>query len=262
MAALSRTRLWWSSPLKTISQKVVLVNNYRSDYENGEGEFVREKHRDAAKLAGVPVIDTYPLFEEMRKSFSEKDWKEIYRDNVHTSPKGSKLVSDHIFENLNLSVLDSPFERGDSNTLKAGFYFPKISGRDIEIYTYPSSGQEFKYFRLKPNETISMKIKGEIWGLISVVGPTSGWVNVKANGTTIQEFCQLDAHCYYERIQPRQFMRNFEEEVELTIQLIDKELDFDNVKQPHKDHEAERELKFSCIMGRDLCVEKVVVTRS
>tara|TARA_Y100001970_G_scaffold122281_1_gene151579 strand:+ start:1877 stop:5005 length:3129 start_codon:yes stop_codon:yes gene_type:complete len=248
--------------LKTISQKVVLVNNYRSDYENGEGEFVREKHRDAAKLAGVPVIDTYPLFEEMRKSFSEKDWKEIYRDNVHTSPKGSKLVSDHIFENLNLSVLDSPFERGDSNTLKAGFYFPKISGRDIEIYTYPSSGQEFKYFRLKPNETISMKIKGEIWGLISVVGPTSGWVNVKANGTTIQEFCQLDAHCYYERIQPRQFMRNFEEEVELTIQLIDKELDFDNVKQPHKDHEAERELKFSCIMGRDLCVEKVVVTRS
>ena len=46
------------------------------------------------------------------------------------------------------------------------------------------------------------------------------------------------------------------------IYLIDKELDFDNVKQPHKDHEAERELKFSCIMGRDLCVEKVVVTRS
>lgn len=245
--------------LKTISQNVVLVNNYRSDYENGEGEFVREKHRDAAKLAGVPVIDTYPVFEEMRKNFSEQDWKEIYRDNVHTSPKGSKLVSDYIFENLNLSVLDSPFERGESDSLKAGFYFPKVSSRNTEVYTYPSSGQEFKYFRLKPNETISMKIKGEIWGLISVVGPTSGWVNVKANGTTIQEFCQLDAHCYYERIQPRQFMRNFEEEVELTIQLIEKDLDFNKVKQPHKDHNAERELRISCIMGKNLTIQDLQI---
>jgi len=245
--------------LKTISQQVVLVNNYRSDYENGEGEFVREKHRDAAKLAGVPVIDTYPVFEEMRKNFSEQDWKEIYRDNVHTSPKGSKLVSDYIFENLNLSALDSPFERGGSETLKAGFYFPQIIGKDTEIYTYPSSGQKFKYFRLKPNETISMKLKGEIWGLISVVGPTSGWVNVQANGSSIQEFCQLDAHCYYERIQPRQFMRNFEEEVELTIQLIEKDLDFNKVKQPHKDHNAERELRISCIMGKNLTIQDLQI---
>ena len=245
--------------LKSISQHVVLVNNYRSDYENGDGKFVRDKHRDAAEKTGVQVLDIYPIFENMRKNESVDNWKDIYRDNVHTSAKGSKLISEHIFSSLDLSLFDQPFERPNSESLKAGFYFPKIKGRDIETYTYPSSGQEFNYFRLRPNEVISMKLKGEVWGVISVVGPRSGWVNVKANGMTIQEFCQLDAHCYYERIQPRQFMRSFDEDIELTIQLVDMDVDFDRVKQPHKDHEAERELKFSCIMGKNLTIQDVKI---
>ena len=54
-------------------------------------------------------------------------------------------------------------------------------------------------------------------------------------------------------------MRSFDEDIELTIQLVDMDVDFDRVKQPHKDHEAERELKFSCIMGKNLTIQDVKI---
>lgn len=246
--------------LNSIAGKVVLINNYRSDYEAGAGEFVREKHRAAAKQNDIQVIDMHPYFESIRPDYSEQDWKLIYRDNVHTGEKGSALLATKILDEIEIpdNIVDSS---KTTTILKSAFYYPKIEGVSIGDYVYPSSGQRFSYIEVDSNSIVSMKVKGELWGMISIVGPTSGWVEVKANGTTIQKFCQLDAHCYYERIQPRQFMRNFEDFVELQIKLVNTELDFTVVKRAHTGHKLPRNLKISCFMGRNLCIDNVVVNR-
>ncbi|WP_342804833.1 exostosin family protein [Alteromonas sp. M12] len=245
--------------LNSIADKVVLINNYRSDYEAGAGDFVRDKHRNGAKKSNVQVIDVYTYFEFIKKDYSDQEWKDIYRDNVHTGKKGSELVALRVLEELEIP---EPKKGVPINTeiLKSCFYYPYVKGGETGEYVYPSSEQHFKYLKLSEASEITMRIKGEFWGLVSIVGPTSGWVEVLANDTIIQKFCQLDTHCYYERVQPRQFMRTFDDFIDLTIRVVEEEIDFTIVKQSHKGHELPRQLKLASLMGRNIKIDNVKVT--
>lgn len=238
--------------LKCLSKNVVLINNYRSDYEEGKGDFIRDLHKAAANRASVPFLDIYPKFESMRSTLQSKDWSEIYRDNVHTGSVGSKLVAEEIYAQLPELNLEKEVERKLLPSYQTGQFYSIPTGEEQFEYTYPSSGQKFPFIKIREGQTLRLTLKGQLWGVLSVVGPQSGWVEIKQGEARVQKFNQLDAHCYYTRIQPRQFIREFNDTVELTFELVDEPLDFSIVKKEHPKHELERELHLSYLMGRDL----------
>jgi hypothetical protein len=245
--------------MKCLAKNVVLINNYRSDYENNQGDFIRNLHRAAADRAEVPVLDIYPAFEKMRANLSDTEWKNIYRDNVHTAVKGSELVAAEIYKLLPPLDFDRELDGSELTAYQTASFVGFPVDADYSEYTYPSSGQKFPFFTLNEDQVLRLSLKGELWGLLSVVGPQSGWVEIKSGDLRIQKFNQLDAHCYYNRVQPRQFIRKFDGIVDLTIELVGGPLDFNAVKEAHSDHELPRALKLSYLMGRDLEIVKAEI---
>ena len=250
--------------LKQISSEVILVNNYRSDYEGGTGDFVRDLHKSAAIKQNVPIIDNYQFFEKLRKETKEKDWKEIYRDNVHTGELGSNqvatLILDGVLKNIDLSKGTPNFKNGQYKQC-AEFKELNFNGKLLNKYTYPSSGQVFSFRTIEFNEVASFNLLGELWGVVSIVGPQSGWLVIKADGVEIQKFCQFDAHCYYQRIQPRQFIRKFKEFTNITIELINDNIDFNKVKESHVGHQLPRTINLSCLMGKDIEINNLKIMK-
>ncbi|GAB5380443.1 MAG: hypothetical protein Alis3KO_25830 [Aliiglaciecola sp.] len=249
------------SYLKSIAKRVYLIHNYRRDYEGTDGDFIRLKYNDAAKEQSIQIIDNTDYFEKLRLKIDEKDWPTYYRDNVHTGERGSQEVAKLIFDQLDgiNSLTEASSQPVEQHILSARFHPLSLNHSNTGSYTYPSSKQVFNYHTIQMNESLTFSCKGEFWGMVSIVGPSSGWVEVKADGVIIQKFCQLDAHCYYERVQPRQFIRNFENDTKIEIRLVQGELDFAKVKHEHQQHSGERLLKLSLIMGRNLMIENAVV---
>lgn len=240
--------------LRSISKDVVLLHNYRSDYEAEKGDFVRSVHNKAAKNVGVRVIDICPIFEALRIKVDPKDWHDYYRDNVHTGEKGSVVLASHLFDELGgksyfFELIEKEGECKPPVSVVSSLISVAPASCEIETYTYPSSQQNFQFVTLRKGQQLSFDFVGELWGVVSIVGPTSGWVEVKADGVTIQKYSQLDAHCYYNRVQPRQFIRHFPVKASITIELIEGELDFSLVKESHIEHSADRELRVSYLMG-------------
>jgi hypothetical protein len=248
--------------LKCITQKVYVIHNYRSDFEGETGDHIREVYNKVAEDLSINVIDNCSLFEELRACSDEMIWKGYYRDNVHTENNGSEIAAKNIINEVSLESLNNKIEPQKRLCKPMDEMFVYLSNKEKQnfSYVYPSSGQSFPYLILKHGEKLVFQCKGIFWGILSIVGPQSGWVEVKAGDKTIQKYCQFDTHCFYERIQPRQFVRNFEDFTELTIQLVDDEIDFSNVKKYHIGQSKERLLKVSYLMGKELQFKGVTIS--
>jgi hypothetical protein len=244
-----------------LANDVFVVNNYRADYEHGDGDFIRDLYKQAADIVNVSVLNIYPYFESLKKETNADDWNKIYRDNVHTGVEGSVLLAKELYKNIKLLTnldYDVRPKLIDIPKLSARFMSLSENIGEVESYTYPSTGQTFEYVSLKENEVLSFKLEGELWGLVSIVGPESAWVEVKVDGRVMQKFAQFDQHCYYTRVQPRQFIRKFDTQVDVEIYLSDEKVDFTQAKEENAKFQSDRLLRVSKLMGKNLRVSNLV----
>ena len=240
--------------LKAVSRKSYLLHNYRSDFEGDKGDLVRKVHSDAANQLDVEIIDSCKYFEEMKRQIEDSDkWGEIYRDIVHTADKGSELLSNFIFDKVNITsggvFTPRPYE------LDAGVYQFSELAAPSGTYVYPQTEQNYEYISLIPGQRISFELKGELWGLLSIIGPLSGWVKISANGQKLIEYSLFDIHCYYERAHSRQFIKLFDDYVEITIDIPKREVDVTKAKKQHQDHELPRVAKLVGLLGQTLSIK-------
>ena len=240
--------------LKYKSAKVLVVNNYRSDFENGKGDFVRDGYREAAMRVGVPTLDLYKKFEVLRRKYGET-WDEYYRDKVHTNDQGSAIIAKEIFDFLNRFEwpADSVKPVPDLAMLPALYPIPS-SCREQLTYIYPASKQKFSYFSLKEGQEICFEMKGRLLGFVAIVGPTSGWINISVGGSQILEYCMFDTHCHYTRVQPRIVSHSFDEYSKVSISLPNRKVDTSICSVSHASHFGERELGLSSMIGIGLSI--------
>lgn len=246
--------------LSNISAKVITVNNYRSDFESGKGDFIRNVYKDISKRKGIPCLNLFEYFENLKKQTNES-WKEYYRDNVHTNQKGARIISEKIYK----CFCDYSFsENGVVSDNKLNFFNPrmhffseflKVNG----VYTYPASRQEFPYITLETGKVLSFDLKGDLLGVIPIVGPKSGFIRIQANGKKLIEYSLFDQHCYYTRVQPRFIDYKTEKFVHFEIMLLEKEVDLSIAKESHEQHAHERDISISGIMGNNLLLKNVAI---
>jgi len=239
--------------LNSIAKSIVILHNYRSDFEDKKGDIVRQLYNNVAERCGIPVINNAKMIESLKLSMTSGEFSLLYRDNVHSTPAGSKLVAQYIFEGLvNLGDIPKHKNFQDSESFASMYKLVDIIHRKDGDYVYPATQQIFPFVSFKKGEKLEVLIKGELWGLVSIVGPKSSWVRGFTNEEQIVDYAHFDQHCYYTRVQPRIIRRTYNEFTKLTFEITDKEIDASICKEPHKDHLAPRQASYTMFMGRNL----------
>lgn len=238
-------------------ERVVVVHNYRSDFERDKGNIVRELYNKAAHELSIPVLEIYKEIELLKSNF-EGDWANIYRDNVHTGDVGSKIVAQKIFD----GIANCEFVTRESRPPLPDKKVPVITqfspeGLELKRYTYPASGQIFQYFELNKGQKLHFQIKGQLLGIIPIVGPSSGWLNLQVNNKTVLNYSLFDQHCHYNRVQPRYFEYFSEDFIECTLCVSDEEVDLSVCKKHHPSHSLPRIMAISGFMGLELEIKNV-----
>lgn len=253
--------------LKAKAKRVLVVNNYREDYDGEKGDFIRLQYIQAANELGVPIANIYQEVAEYRSRLPiNENWTEYYRDNVHTEPKGSRLVANYLCNHI-YNLWDELPQGGVTKPsinklVHANMHGIFLDGKEIKEYTYPSSKQKFNYISLCRNESVEFEFRGELWGVLSIVGPRSGVVRVSQDEHVIVEYNQFDRHCYYNRVQPRSVFRKYDDFVKIRIELLDKPIDINVASSTHEDHELPRVLNLSMLLGNNIDVKNFKVISS
>jgi len=242
------------------AKTIVIVHNYRSDFEGDKGDLVRKQYDEVAKKLSIPVINCAKKIESLKMEISESDFNGLYRDNVHTTTEGSEVVAMHIYEELNKIGKFSIFDRKitkEGNSFPRMYKFCDFIDLTVNAYIYPASQQTFPYITIEENEFIEFFIKGDLWGFVSIVGPKSGFVRIEVDGTQLIEYSHFDKHCYYTRVQPRILRKTFTDFSRMRIEVIKKEIDFSLCKEEHKDHLSPRQASFSMLMGKNIEIKNI-----
>jgi len=238
--------------------KVVVVHNYRSDFEGKKGDVVRSLYNRAAEELGIPILNIYKEIEIYRKSF-EGEWANVYRDNVHSGELGSRLVAQKIFEGIKnsdtppVSLINMKLDR---NSLPR-IYNLNVTGIPSKKYTYPASGQIFEYLELKNKQKIHFEMRGKLLGIIPIVGPRSGWIKLELEGKTVLNYCLFDRHCHYTRVQPRHFEYEADNFVACSLSLTDQNVDVSLCSKTHSQHSSSREISISGFMGQGVEIKNI-----
>lgn len=238
-------------------KNLVVVHNYRSDFESDKGDIVRKHYNQAASELSIPILNVYKKVEEYKKTFNG-DWTEIYRDNVHTGAIGSKIVAKFIFEMFEKCSFEKTLISENNVTLPK-IHEIQIPGIKKEQYTYPSSGQEFNYYTLTKGKKLHFEMKGKFLGLIPIVGPKSGWLNLSINELPVLKYCLFDRHCHYTRVQPRYFEYKTDDFVHCSISLLEETVDIGICSKEHKEHNEKREISISSFIGEDLEIKNIYI---
>jgi hypothetical protein len=245
--------------LSNACERVFLVHNYRSDFEGEKGDFIRNLYNKAAEELNVPTVNVYKHVEAFKLGY-RGNWQDIYRDNVHTANLGSEIVANEIYKTVKSHATPFKFPEVDYElSMLPKIYSLDLTGLDGGTYVYPSSGQKFNYITLEQGTQISFKLKGNILGVIPVVGPTAGWIELSCEGASILKYCLFDKHCHYTRVQPR--FASFETDVykSFKLKILDDGVDLSKCAKPHIGHDKPRELMFSGFMGINLDIKDLKV---
>jgi lysophospholipase L1-like esterase len=243
--------------MRSISKSVINVHNYKADKEGDTGDSVRLLYDKAADSQGVPTIDNAKLMEALKVELSEAEWADLYRDKVHTNPAGGDKIAEHMLACLE-DMGGAPINRftGEAPEIGAGMTsISKLLGRRDGEYTHPITEQVFPYVTFQKSEKLEIMVKGEFWGIVSIVGPQSAWCLAKENDNEFNEFTHFDSNCYYMRVKPRLLRRVYKEYTKLSFEISDKEVDFTICKREHDGHKKPRLTMFSMLMGNNLEVK-------
>ena len=224
---------------------------HRSDVDLGSSEVVAA-YEDVAEHHAVASInvDDWMRTEIDRSRLSDPM---ILRDVVHTTPAGSTLTAEairHAFAQIPVTppapaaqVRDDAFHRAriepPEPALAAGGPFAEGRFRLVTPYLEIDRSGELRF-----------TTEGELVGLLVVLGPHSGYIEVTATGETV-EYLLWDDECSYERLGSLVLERVVSAGTEVTVRVIDRPVDHSAAELPVDPDEAARpRLKLAGLMVR------------
>lgn len=242
-----------------ICSRIVVLHNFRSDFLGSKASIIHNYYNYYSFQFKSQVID---LHETISNIVSEDpDWLAInYRDHVHTTDKGAVFVAKLLFTGLR----DDKFiETSDAQNLpmeSLGLKYYSISeetGADRAVFefTYPSTGQIFEYIKIAEDCFCDFWFSGEIYGLVTIVGPLSGFMNFSTEEKNHQ-VTLFDRNCHYYRTHCIPLRIKSEKVTLLRMSQLALTPDFSTSKLTHKDFSEPREARICGLIGRNLRIER------
>jgi len=236
--------------IQSHTKNVYIIHNYRAGFEGNDGDFVRDKYNRPASILRIPVLNIFEDMEEIKRTLSDVEWSDYYRDEVHTNEKGSKVIADKVLKSINLNNQCASRAFTPAPPLNPYSIVPvNGEGLKLESYSYPATDQNFDYVSLKKGQILRVVAKGTLLGIVGIVGPRSGWAKITLDGQKVIEQKHFDKYCFYTRVQPKKLGFQCNNRSVITIEILDKNINTSIAKSPHVDHEKERELMIHGFMG-------------
>ncbi|MFT6958425.1 MAG: lysophospholipase L1-like esterase [Halieaceae bacterium] len=193
--------------LRSIACKIIFVHGYRNETEvEARQDMIVAAHENIAEKYGIPSL---LLHQKMGQSFANGELEEgiCFKDLVHTTPHGAKVMASLILEGLHhLLEINAPdtvinaryrdnYERTEIVKVDplSMVSRPDQCNRESFRFVYP-------YVTLGVENELQFSSEGDIVGMVVVVGPDSGMVRITtAVGNSTRSL--FDMWCAYERVQ-------------------------------------------------------------
>jgi hypothetical protein len=224
---------------------------HRADVDLGASDVVAA-HEEVADRHGVPAIDVAGW---MRAEISAGRvvGDAVLRDVVHTTELGSTLTAEAIRDAL-ASIPPSPGRPGvpfaDSGYLSARIEEPGpalVAGGPFAEGRYHLVRP---YLEIDGEAELRFASRGELVGLLVVIGPHSGWIEVSFGGRCFEHLL-WDDDCSYERLGSVVLDLFVPAGAEVRIRVSDRHVDRSGTRRPVDPVEAARpRLKLAGLMVR------------
>ena len=178
---------------------IIFVHMFRGDYAFEKNNRALQIYEQVANHYGLPSIHLYRLFQNMLL-LGVEDYFEIFKDTVHTTPRGSYLAA-RVVARLFDALIMSPIQK-NSNDLPKALFKDKFS--DIKFLSAeeasppPMMGKwKQKKYALLDDSTplLNWCVNGYLAGISVIVGPDSGAIEI-SDGVTIRTETLWDHWCH------------------------------------------------------------------
>ena len=200
-----------------------------------------------------------------RQQYAHQD---LFKDHTHTTVKGSKIAAQYIANVLknifksNYKVEQKPnlepiYNNNYENTaisyvgehFLANNNYVKGSCAD-KVKNHQSKSKDYQYIEIAADNSFKFKIKGELIGLMVIIGRDSGIVEFSA-GEKIEKIMLWDKWCHYDRFSTIILSEKFAEMTEIEIKITDELIDYSSCRrQIEHPEQIVKKLKLVGIMTR------------
>lgn len=242
--------------LRKAGCEACLLYLYRANQEPGAANPVVAAYEQVAGHYGVPSINVAGWLDELIRS-GEVTEQAVLRDAVHTTPLGSVLTARAIARGLELVAAAEPRARPRMGPLFAESFArtrvvpatPDVL-RERDRYRKALFRFAYPYIEIDATNELRFTPDGDLVGLVVVVGPESGFIEVDGAGRSDQ-YLLWDDHCYYDRLGTVIFTPFHPAGTPVAIRLTDREVDYSTCRRPIADVPAiEKRLKVIGLMVR------------
>jgi hypothetical protein len=237
--------------LRDAGCEVCFLYLHRSDVDLGTSEVVAA-YEDVADHHAVPSINVaYWLRTQIERG--NLDGRKLLRDVVHTTGAGSALTAEAIRDAVEQIP---PMPRAVAAPLRDdGFRRARIEAPSAALAGDGAFAEGrfrlvYPYIEIDRRGELRFAPRGELVGLLVVLGPHSGYIQVTAGGEIV-DYLLWDDDCSYERLGSVVLDPFAPAGSEVTIRVTDRPVDRSTAKRPVDAREAARpRLKVAGLMVR------------
>jgi hypothetical protein len=237
--------------LRDVGCELCFLYLHRSDVDLGASEVVAA-YEDAADHHAVPSINVADWIRtEIERG--HLDGRRILRDVVHTTGAGSTLTAEaiqHAVAQIPPMLPTSAAPLRDDAFRRARIEAPSPALAGGGTFAVGRFHLIYPYVEIDRRGELQFMPEGELVGLLVVLGPHSGYIEVTAAGETV-EYLLWDDDCSYERLGSVVLGPFAPAGSEVTIRVSDRSVDRGAAKRPVDAREAARtRLKVAGLMVR------------
>ena len=230
--------------LQAIDCQICFLYLYRTKQKFAGFNQVISWYEEVAEFYRLPSINMGRYIEDgLNKHKFQFD--EIFRDFVHNTPSGGKLIAEYLFEGLIEILQNSPqhqqtkisdrylrsdkYIRGRIFTIEDSMIGDRDNYR-VRYFEDRKSGKKYKYFEMDDSNEIEFEVKGEIVAALAIVDKKSGIAEfITPEG--IFEYSFWDIYCHYPRLNARPIDLSFEQKTKVRLRLTDKPVDYSTCRR-------------------------------
>jgi hypothetical protein len=215
--------------LRSAGCRPCLLHIYRRDWDERQTELM-SAFEAAAERHDIPSID---LVTPLRQRVEEGEEDALFRDGVHTTDAGSRLVAELAEAALASIPAEQDLEPVDlPGADYSGAHLVPATAEDADG---PADMRLFRlhqaYLEIRDGSAIRPHLAGRLAGLALIVGPDSGELEI-TDSAGAQRLMTWDEFCHYERFTAIAFERPCRTGDEISIGLTETVPDYARCRRP------------------------------
>ena len=174
----------------------------------------------------------------------------LFKDHTHTTTEGSKVAADYI-ANVLKSIFESNAKVAEQKRDIKPFYSDNYQSTTIvhlnnefltnksnyniglcadKVKNHQSKTKDYQYIEVGTDNSFKFQIKGELIGLMVIVGRDSGMVKISANDRT-DKVMLWDKWCHYDRFSTVILSQKYNRPTNVEIKLTDEAIDYSSCRR-------------------------------